>query len=288
MDNVTELSTARKVRSVFISDVHLGFPGCSAEHLTHFLRSVRCENLYLVGDIIDFWYLKKRRYWCQAHNNVVRSILGKAKHNTNVIFIPGNHDEVLRQYHGVQLGNVKIVKDAVHISPDGRRYLVLHGDQFDCVVRHSKFLAKLGSHMYDWLLYMNRTVNWWREKMGKDYWSLAKFLKHKVKNAVSYIGSFEKAVSREGVRRGVDGLICGHIHHAEISSNKDVLYLNCGDWVESCTALLELEDGTIELVHYADKKEVLKVLHPGAADAVEPTPADGRKQPDPIPDEVAA
>ncbi len=286
MDNVTELSTARRVRSVFISDVHLGFPGCSAEHLNDFLHSIQCENLYLVGDIIDFWYLKKRGYWSQSHNNVVRSILGKAKHNTNVIFIPGNHDEVLRSYDGIQLGNVKIVKDAVHIAPDGRRYLVLHGDQFDYVVRHSKFLAKLGSRCYNWLLYANRMVNWWRDKLGKDYWSLAKFLKHKVKNAVSYIGSFESALAREANRRGVDGLVCGHIHHAEISRIDEVIYMNCGDWVESCTALIELHDGSIELQHWADEKKVIKVLPRGASDGISPTPSAVR--PAVSPGEVAA
>ena len=173
-DNNTDTKpSSRKVRSVFISDVHLGFPGCSAEHLTRFLHSIRCDYLYLVGDIIDFWYLKKRRYWSQSHTNVVRNILGKAKHNTQVIFIPGNHDEALRQYHDVQLGNVSIVTDAIHTTADGRRFLILHGDQFDYVVKHSKFLAKLGSHLYDWLLSANRLVNWWRKKTGQHYWSLA-------------------------------------------------------------------------------------------------------------------
>lgn len=267
MNSVTELSTARKVRSVFISDVHLGFPGCSADHLADFLRSVRCEKLYMVGDIIDFWYLKRRRYWSQSHNNVVRCILGKAKHNTEVIFVPGNHDEALRQYDGIQLGNVQIVKEAIHINPDGRRYLILHGDQFDVIVRHSRFLARLGSFMYDWLLWANRLVNWVRQRSGKDYWSLAKFLKHKVKNAVSYIGRFEEAVALEAKRQNVDGLICGHIHHAEITTINDMIYMNCGDWVESCTALIELEDGTIQLVNWAHGQTVSRTLKPGAEHA---------------------
>lgn len=280
MDSISELSNARRVRSVFISDVHLGFPGCSAEYLADFLRSIRCERLYLVGDIIDFWYLKKRRYWSQSHNNVVRCLLGKAKHDTEVIFIPGNHDEVLRQYDGVQLGNVRIVKEALHVSPDGRRYLILHGDQFDMIVRHSKFLAHLGSHLYDWLLWANRLLNWWREKNGKNYWSLAKFIKHKVKNAVSYIGNFEQAVVKEGERRGVDGLICGHIHHAEITNINGIMYLNCGDWVESCTALLEMHDGSIELINWAHGRKVTKVLKPNAIRAdtpevvTQPSPVD--------------
>lgn len=267
MDNVHELTTARKVRSVFISDVHLGFPGCSADHLADFLRSIRCENLYLVGDIIDFWYLKKKRYWSQSHNNVVRCILGKAKHDTNVVFIPGNHDEVLRQYDGVTLGNVKIMNQAVHEAADGRRYLLIHGDEYDCIVKNSRFIAMLGSAMYDWLLYANRLVNAVRAKFGHDYWSLAKFLKHKVKNAVSYISSFEKAVVTQARHQRVDGLICGHIHHAEISRIGETLYLNCGDWVESNTALVELHDGSIELLHWSEQKTVLKRLQPMADDA---------------------
>ena len=278
MDNVHELSTARKVRSVFISDVHLGFPGCSADHLADFLRSIRCENLYLVGDIIDFWYLKKKRYWSQSHNNVVRCILGKAKHDTNVVFIPGNHDEVLRQYDGVTLGNVRIMNQAVHEAADGRRYLILHGDEYDCIVKNSRFIAMLGSAMYDWLLYANRLVNSVRSRFGHDYWSLAKFLKHKVKNAVSYISSFEKAVAAEARQQRVDGLICGHIHHAEISRIGNRLYLNCGDWVESNTALVELYDGSIELVHWSEQKTVLKRLHPGADDAVAVSPASAADQ----------
>jgi len=262
MQNVSDLPTALSARSVFISDVHLGFPGCSAEHLAGFLRSIRCQNLYLVGDIIDFWYMKKRRYWAQSHNNVVRCILGKAKHDTRVYFIPGNHDESLRQYDGLKMGNIMLHNEMIHVTADGRRLLILHGDQFDCVVRNSRFLALLGSKLYDWLLRANNFVNWCRARLGKEYWSLAKFLKHKVKNAVQYIGRFESAVAAEASRQGVDGLICGHIHHAEISEINDVLYLNCGDWVESCTALVEHWDGRIELMHWADEKTRLKVLEP--------------------------
>ncbi|GAB4181114.1 MAG: UDP-2,3-diacylglucosamine diphosphatase [Wenzhouxiangellaceae bacterium] len=261
MENVTQLKTARRVRTVWISDVHLGFPGCSADHLAEFLRSFQCEKLYLVGDIIDFWYMRRRRYWSQAHNNVVRCIFGKAKHGTEVVYIPGNHDEKLRDYDQWQLGNIKICDDAIHETLDGRRLLVIHGDQFDYVMRHSRLLAVIGSFLYDWLLKANRVVNWVRGKLKKDYWSLAAFLKHKVKNAVQYIGQYEEILAGEAERRGVDGLICGHIHRAEISQIGDVHYLNCGDWVESCTALVELWDGSIELIHWADRREVLKVLN---------------------------
>ena len=265
MDKVTELKTARKVRTVWISDVHLGFPGCSADYLAEFLRSIRCEKLYLVGDIIDFWYMKRRRFWSQSHNNVVRCILGKAKHGTEVVFIPGNHDENLRDYEQLQLGNIRIALDDIHETLDGRRLLITHGDQYDYVMRHSRFLAVVGSFLYDWLLRANRVVNWARRKLKKDYWSLAAYLKHKVKNAVQYIGQYEEILAAEAERRGVDGLVCGHIHRAEISRIGDVVYLNCGDWVESCTALVERWDGTIELIHWADKREVLKTLEPRGA-----------------------
>ena len=262
-----QLKFKRHVRTIWISDVHLGFPGCSADHLLEFLRGMRCETLYLVGDIIDFWYMKKKRYWPQNHNNVVRSILGKAKHDTRVVFVPGNHDEVMREYDGLHLGNVEINNQLVHVTADGRRLLVMHGDQFDSAVVNSRFIGLIGSKLYDLLLRANRVVNWFRRRMGKDYWSLAAFLKHKVKNAVKYIGNFEKAVAREAQANEVDGLICGHIHRPEITRIEDVLYLNCGDWVESCTALIEHFDGTIELVRSADVREIVKTLPPRISEA---------------------
>lgn len=267
MPSADQLKFKRHVRTIWISDVHLGFPGCSADHLLDFLRTMRCETLYLVGDIIDFWYLKKKRYWPQNHNNVIRSILGKAKHDTRVVFVPGNHDEVMREYDGLHLGNVEINNQLIHVTADGRRLLIMHGDQFDSAVVNSRFIGLIGSKLYDLLLQANRLVNWVRRKMGKDYWSLATFLKHKVKNAVKYIGNFEKAVAREAEMHNVDGLICGHIHRPEITRINDVLYLNCGDWVESCTALIEHFDGTIELVHSADVREIMKTLPPRLSEA---------------------
>ena len=258
------LAFKRHVRSIWISDVHLGFSGCSADHLLKFLRRMRCENLYLVGDIVDFWALKKRRYWSQDHNNVIRSILGKAKHDTRVVFIPGNHDEVMRGYLGLALGNVEIVNEVIHQTPDGRRFLVLHGDQFDGAVVNSKLLGVIGSGLYDGLLKMNGWVNRARSWLGLEHWSLAAFLKHRVKNAVKYISNFEQAVAKAAHHHRVDGLICGHIHRPEISRIEGVTYLNCGDWVESCTALIEHFDGTIELVHCTDRANVLKRLAPDA------------------------
>jgi UDP-2,3-diacylglucosamine pyrophosphatase LpxH len=262
MKTEDRLRITRHVRTIWISDVHLGFPGCSAEYLLEFIRDMRCETLYLVGDIIDFWSLKKKRYWPQAHNNVVRSILGKAKHDTRVIYVPGNHDEVMRDYDGLTLGNVEIRNSVIHETVDGRRLLVMHGDQFDSAVVNTKFIGLIGSAAYDFLLRLNRYVNWCREKMGRDYWSLAGAVKYKVKKAVKYISNFEGAVIHEARRQNVDGLVCGHIHRAELTRLDGVTYMNCGDWVESCTALIEHHDGTLELLRLADAPEVLKRLEP--------------------------
>jgi UDP-2,3-diacylglucosamine pyrophosphatase LpxH len=247
-----------KCRSIWISDVHLGFKGCRADFLLDFLHSTECEYLFLVGDIIDVWNMKKGVYWPQEHNNVVRSILGKAKHDTKVIFIPGNHDEVFREYDGMTFGNVMIRNEYVHTTADGKRLLMLHGDEFDSVVKYSKLLAMLGNTAYDWLLYWNRIFNQFRRACGFPYWSLAAYLKQKVKNAVKFISDFEQAVVHEAKKRNVDGLVCGHIHHAEITAFDDVLYCNCGDWVESHTALVEGFDGNLQLMHWSERKHTVK------------------------------
>ncbi|MGK7296464.1 MAG: UDP-2,3-diacylglucosamine diphosphatase [Candidatus Wenzhouxiangella sp. M2_3B_020] len=262
MQNADRIRIKRNVRTIWISDVHLGFPGCSADYLLDFIRDMRCENLYLVGDIIDFWALKKKRYWPQAHNNVVRSVLGKAKHDTRVVYVPGNHDEAMRAYDGLSLGNVEIHDSIVHETADGRRLLILHGDQFDTAVINSKFIGLIGSAAYGFLLRLNRYVDWCRGRLGLDHWSLAAAVKHKVKKAVKYISNFECAVTHEARRRNVDGLVCGHIHRAELTDIDGVTYMNCGDWVESCTALVEHHDGTLELLQLADSPRVLKRLDP--------------------------
>jgi UDP-2,3-diacylglucosamine pyrophosphatase LpxH len=249
-----------KVRSVWISDIHLGFRGCSADFLLDFLHTVECDYLYLVGDIIDVWEMKKKMYWPQAHNNVIRTLLGKAKHDTKVIYVPGNHDEVLRDFDGAVFGNVEIQNEIIHTTADNRKLLILHGDQFDSVVKISPMLAKVGSRLYEWLLRANRYVNLIRRKMGFSYWSLAAFLKHKVKNAVQYISHFEEAVAHEAARQGVDGVVCGHIHRAEIARHHDVDYYNCGDWVESCTALVEHPNGEMEILNWTDLVEAPKPL----------------------------
>lgn len=240
-----------KFRSIWISDVHLGTRGCHAEKLLDFLRATETEYLYLVGDIIDIWQMRRGLYWPQAHNNVIRMVLGKAKHDSKVTYVPGNHDELLRDFNGMEFGNVTIRERAVHTTADGRRLLVLHGDEFDSVVACSPFIAKLGSAAYDLLLIMNRPINWVRRKVGLNrHWSLSRYLKHRVKNAVNYISNFERAVSREAELVGADGLVCGHIHHAEIRDFEGTLYCNCGDWVESFSALVELHDGTLKLLHW--------------------------------------
>jgi len=258
MKSIQPADTRGRYRAVWISDVHLGFPGCSAEYLLDFLRSTQCEYLYLVGDIIDVWFMSKRVYWPQSHNNVIRSILGKAKHGTQVVYVPGNHDEVFRDYDGMTFGNVLIKNKVVHMTADGRRFLVTHGDEFDAVVRCSRTLAFLGSKLYDKLLRVNGLVNALRRRFGFGHWSLAGFLKYKVKNAVRYISDFEAAVAYEVAKRGLDGMICGHIHHAEMAPINGGLYCNTGDWVESCTALVERYDGSMELLHWSDDQRSVK------------------------------
>lgn len=249
--------TSLRVRSVFISDVHLGFKGCQARFLLDFLRRVECDHVYLVGDIIDLWALQKSFHWPQEHNDVIRTVLGKAKHGTRVVYVPGNHDRPFRDHDGLVMGNVEVRREAVHETADGRRFLVLHGDEFDSIVRASPWLESIGSSAYAFVLSLNRYVNAVRLRLGFPYWSLAAFLKHKVKNAVKYIAGFERALAAEARQRGVHGVICGHIHRAEISSIDGIEYCNDGDWVESCTALVEDHDGRLSLLRWTDSQSVL-------------------------------
>ncbi len=256
LDRTREHFTLR-LRTVFISDIHLGFKGCRAEFLLDFLRRVECQQIYLVGDIVDLWSLSKTFYWPQAHNDVIRTLLGKAKHGTRVVYIPGNHDRVFRDNDGLVMGNVEVHREAIHETADGRRFLVLHGDEFDDIVRVSPFLESVGSRAYGFALRMNRYVNLLRGWFGYPYWSLAAYLKHKVKNAVKFIANFERALTTEARRRNVDGVICGHIHRAEITQFDDVTYCNDGDWVESCTALVEDHSGKLCLLRWTETATVL-------------------------------
>jgi UDP-2,3-diacylglucosamine pyrophosphatase LpxH len=240
-------------RAVFISDIHLGTAGCQAQALLDFLRVTRCDYLYLVGDIVDGWQLRRRWFWPQAHNDVIQKILRAARKGTHVIFVPGNHDEFARRYEGHEFGGIKVMQDCIHITADGRKLWVTHGDLFDGVIQCAKWLAYLGDQAYEFTLRLNRNLNLLRGRMGLPYWSLSQYLKHKVKRAVSYVSDFETAVAHEAKRRGLDGVVCGHIHRAEMREIEGVLYCNDGDWVESLTALVEHSDGRLEIVDWSAK-----------------------------------
>jgi UDP-2,3-diacylglucosamine pyrophosphatase LpxH len=241
-----------RYRTIFISDVHLGAGGCNAEMLVDFLKSHECETLYLVGDIVDGWKLKKGWYWPQSHNDVIRAVLKMAKHGTRVVYVPGNHDELFRDYVGLEFGGIELAADDIHVTADGRRLLVIHGDQFDNVVLYHKWLAFLGDGAYTLLLKSNGTVNWFRRHLGLPYWSLAAHMKKRVKNAVQFISRFEEVVAHAAAERHVDGVVCGHIHSAEIRDFGHITYYNDGDWVESCTALVEAADGALSIIDWAE------------------------------------
>jgi UDP-2,3-diacylglucosamine pyrophosphatase LpxH len=243
-------SEIQSYRTVFISDVHLGTRGCQADLLLDFIRHMECEELYLVGDIIDGWKLKSGWYWPQSHNDVVQKILRMARKGVKVTYVPGNHDEGVRDFC-VHFGGVVVARDAIHQTADGRRFLVMHGDEFDGVVQHARWLAFLGDYAYRTVLALNTIFNRARRRMGFGYWSLSAFLKTKVKNALQFIEKFEARVADEARRRGVDGVICGHIHKAEMREIDGVAYINDGDWVESCSALVEHADGRLEIVYWA-------------------------------------
>jgi UDP-2,3-diacylglucosamine pyrophosphatase LpxH len=241
-----------RFRTIWISDTHLGTAGCQAGRLLDFLRRTESEHLYLVGDIIDGWQLKRRWYWHQSHNDVVQKILRKARKGTQVVYIPGNHDEAVRHFLGVAFGGIAIRDEAIHTTARGLRLLVIHGDLFDGVVQYARWLAYLGDRLYTLSLHLNRWLNALRARLGLRYWSLAQFLKHKVKNAVSYIVAFEEALAAEARSRQLDGVVCGHIHQAEIRDIGGVLYCNDGDWVESLTALVETAEGDLSILHWHD------------------------------------
>ncbi len=258
-------------RTVFISDIHLGTRDCRTDFLADFLRRMSCDNLFLVGDIVDGWRLRKSWFWDESHDEVIRLILGKARAGTDVTYIPGNHDEMFRAWlpMGLEVGGIKLRQEASHTTADGRRLLILHGDEFDSVVRYAKFLALLGDSAYTAALVANRYFNAIRRRLGHPYWSLSAWLKRRVKEAVKAIDRFEGAVASEARRRGFDGVVCGHIHHAEMREVGGVLYLNDGDWVESCTALVEHHDGRLELIDWAALNR-LSFFAPRRASVTEP------------------
>jgi UDP-2,3-diacylglucosamine pyrophosphatase LpxH len=245
---LTSARGLRRFRTIFLSDVHLGTKGCQAERLLDFLRHHEADTIYLVGDIVDGWQLRSGWYWPQAHNDVVQKLMRQARKGARIIYIPGNHDEFLRDYCGTHFGGIDVAETAIHVAADGRRYLVLHGDLFDIVIKHARWLALLGDKAYDVAIQVNTIVNSVRRALGFTYWSLSQWAKLKVKNAVKFIGEFEQALAAEAARHRVDGVICGHIHHAVIREDLGIRYINCGDWVESCTAVVEHPDGRFEII----------------------------------------
>ena len=237
-------------RTIWISDIHLGTPGCQAERLLDFLKRNECDRLYLVGDIIDGWQLKRRWYWTQAHNDVVQKVLRKARKGTRVTYIAGNHDEAARQFIGLSFGGIDIRDEAIHTTADGRRLLVVHGDLYDAVVLYAKWLAIVGDHLYAFILKLNRWFNHLRAKLGFDYWSLSNYLKHKTKNALNFMIQFETALAREAGKRGFQGVVCGHIHKPQIKDINGITYCNDGDWVESLSALVETFEGELRIIEW--------------------------------------
>jgi UDP-2,3-diacylglucosamine pyrophosphatase LpxH len=263
-----ESERSERVRTLFLSDIHLGTRGCQAERLLDFLRHYDADTIFLVGDIVDGWQLKSAWYWPQSHNDVVQKLLRKARKGARIIYVPGNHDEFLRDYYGSHFGGIEVVESAIHTTADGRRYLVVHGDLFDVVIRHARWLALMGDWAYDVAIMLNTYFNAIRRACGMTYWSLSRWAKLKVKNAVNFIGEFELALATQARRRGSEGVICGHIHHAVIRALDGCAYVNCGDWVESCTAVVEHFDGRLEIVDWTARRSGALAGHPVVSDAV--------------------
>jgi UDP-2,3-diacylglucosamine pyrophosphatase LpxH len=276
MNALSHIGIPPAYRTIFISDTHLGTRGCRSDFLADFLRQSSCHNLFLVGDIIDGWRLRKSWYWDESHDEVLKQIVRYARAGTEVTYIPGNHDEMFRAWlptaidpHTLEVAGIALRNEATHVTADGKRLLVIHGDEFDSVVRYARFLAVLGDGAYVTSLVVNRWFNSLRRRMGYPYWSLSQWLKRQVKGAVKAIDLFETALAAEAGRRGFDGVVCGHIHHAEMRKVNGILYLNDGDWVESCTALVEHHDGRLELLDWAVVNK-LSFFTPRETVAVEP------------------
>ena len=259
---MTTRRDVREHRAIFLSDIHLGTRGCQAELLIDFLKYHEAEVIYLVGDIVDGWRLRRSWHWPQAHNDVVQKLLRKGRKGARIVYVPGNHDEFLRDYVGTHFGVVEVIEEPIHDTVDGRRLLVLHGDRFDVVVRNARWLAHLGDWAYTAALGLNTVFNQVRRKLGFPYWSLSAWAKLKVKNAVNFIGDFEAALAGEALRLGTDGVVCGHIHHAALRDVEGITYMNCGDWVESCTAIVEHFDGTFEVVTWHHPAETVEDERP--------------------------
>lgn len=243
----------RHVRTLFISDVHLGSKAAKTDFLLDFLREYDADTIILVGDIVDGWRLKRSWYWPQGCNDVVQKLLRKARKGTRIIYIPGNHDEFLRDFPGMHFGGIEVLDRMIYETADNKRYLVLHGDQFDVVVRNARLLAYLGDWAYDMAIAINVVLSAIRRRLGLRYWSFSAWAKLQVKHAVNFMGEFQKVVAEEARRNDVDGVICGHIHHAVMEQMDGIHYINTGDWVESCTAIVENFDGQFELVEWGKR-----------------------------------
>lgn len=250
MSEDADTLNTRRVRTLFLSDIHLGSKAAKADFLLDFLRVHEAQTIVLVGDIVDGWRLKRNWHWPQNCNDVVQKLLRKARKGARIIYIPGNHDAFMRDYPGIHFGGIEVEKNIIHEAADGKRYLVLHGDEFDVVVRNAKFIAHLGDWAYDMAIALNVLIAKVRRRLGLPYWSFSAWAKLQVKRAVNFIGEFQNVVAEEARRNQVDGVICGHIHHAVIEDIGGVKYINTGDWVESCTAIIENYDGSMELVRW--------------------------------------
>lgn len=245
--------------TIWLSDIHLGYKDCKAEYLLDFLQNTRCDTLYLVGDIVDLWSLKRHFYWHQSHYQVLESIQQKVREGTRVVYIPGNHDETFRRYCGQWLMGVEVMKSAIHTTQQGKKFLLVHGDDFDSVTRYSKLISWIGDLGYDFLLFLNRWSNRLRRPFGGRYWSLASWIKNRVSKAKIAIETFETAAAREAKKRGLDGIVCGHIHQPNIRVIDGIVYCNDGDWIENCTALVEHPGGQLALLHWSDIKKVIQI-----------------------------
>ena len=243
----------RRVRAIFVSDVHLGTRACQAERLLDFLRDYESDQLFLVGDIVDLWAMRRAGiYWSPAQNTFVQKVLRRARHHVDVVFVPGNHDDAAREHAGIAFGSIQVEQEWTHTAADGRRYLLIHGDQFDGIMKYRAWLAPLGARAYAVALHLNTVVSWIRRRLGvASYWSLSGYVKRRVRTAVGYVAEFERAVACHARERGYDGVICGHIHVAAVKPLGGTVYINCGDWVDSCTAIVEHLDGRMELVEWA-------------------------------------
>jgi len=260
MNMVLPLPVKVSVHAVWLSDIHLGYKDCKAKYLLDFLDHIETKYLYLVGDIVDVWSLSRQFHWPAEHSQVVRKLIKMAKEGVNITYVPGNHDSTFREYCGEAFGAIQMARQTLHVTQLGKRMLVTHGDEFDELIRFSRFISIIGDTAYDFLLFVTRYNNYFRKQFGYGYWSLATHIKGRLANAKQAISLFETAALDRAKREGYDGIVCGHIHHPNVVERDGVIYCNDGDWVESCTTLVEKNDGVLELWHWSDRSQCIKRL----------------------------